>query len=143
LALQPASANAATARIILVESVRVNGKPRQKHVAFLGSIELDDPRATIGDSDHARFWRDMIAKGKARFWRDVISRLKRLGNRVGPEDRKRIAAAIAAKVGEPPTEAELQQLEREREQFLAWLSGSPVSPTGESGGSPGRARDRR
>jgi len=83
-------------KAILVESVRVDGKPRQKHVAFLGSIEV----SAVDDA----------GSGHAHFWRDVISRL----NRVGPEDRKRITAVIAAKVGGPPTEAELEQLERER-----------------------------
>jgi hypothetical protein len=28
-------------KAILVESVRVNGKPRQRHIAFLGSIAID------------------------------------------------------------------------------------------------------
>jgi hypothetical protein len=69
---------------VLVESIRVDGKPRQKPIAFVGSIASDD---AIGRT-----------AGK-RFWRDVISKLKRLGHRVAPEEYECIVAAIAAKVG--------------------------------------------
>jgi hypothetical protein len=107
---------------ILVESVRVDGKPRQKHIAFLGSIQSDDPKMTTGNSDHAQFWRRMSANSKAYFWRDVTLKLKRLGNRIGPEDHDRIVASIAAKVGGGPlTEAELEQLKRAGEAFLESL----------------------
>jgi hypothetical protein len=91
-------------RAVLVESVRVHGKPRQKHIAFLGSIAASDD--AIGG-----------AAGK-RFWRDVTSKLDRLGNHVSPEERERILASIAAKVGGRPTDAELEQFERECEQLM-------------------------
>jgi hypothetical protein len=40
----------------------------------------------------------------------VTSKLKRLGDRMAPEDYERIIASIAAKVGgQPMTEAELEQ----------------------------------
>ena len=44
-------------KAILVESVRVDGKPRQKHIAFLGSLEV----SAVDDagSGHAHFWRDV------------------------------------------------------------------------------------
>ena len=66
-------------KAVLVKSVRVSGKPRQRHIAFLGSLELDDPRMIGGDSDNARFWRRMRTNGKARFWRDVTARFDQLG----------------------------------------------------------------
>jgi hypothetical protein len=93
-------------RAILVESVRVHGKSRQKHIAFLGSI--------VGDASI-----DGTA-GKV-FWGAVTQKLERLGNRVSPEERERILASIAAKVGGRPTEAELEKFEREREQLLQSL----------------------
>jgi hypothetical protein len=116
-------------KAILVESVRVDGKPRQKHIAFLGSIASDD---AIGGT-----------VGK-RFWRDVISKLKRLGNRVAPEDYERIVAAIAAKVGGRPTEAELEQFERECEQLVQSLQTFPRAlPANASTSTTGRPlRDR-
>jgi hypothetical protein len=97
-------------KAILVESVRVNGKPRQRHIAFLGSIASDESIDGV--------------LGK-RFWRDVLSTLKRLGNRVGPEDYERIIASIAAKVGGvPPTEAELEQFGRKVDRDLESLGAS-------------------
>jgi hypothetical protein len=109
-------------KAVLVESVRVAGEPRQRHIAFLGSIEVDDPRMITGDSDNARFWRRMSANGKARFWRDVTARLDPLGNRVGPEERARLLASIAERVGSgPPTVAELEQFERESDALRAQL----------------------
>jgi hypothetical protein len=55
----------------------------------------------------------------------VISKLKRLGNRVGPEDYERIMASIAAKVGGvPPTEAEIEQFDRAVDEQLRSLQTS-------------------
>jgi hypothetical protein len=93
-------------RAVLVESVRVHGKPRQKHIAFLGSIASDD--SIDGTA------------GKV-FWGAVTQKLERLGNRVSPEERERILASIAAKVGGRPTDAELEKFERGREQLLQSL----------------------
>ena len=45
---------------VLVESVRVDGKPRQKHIAFLGSLSID-----------------RIGNPPDRFWYDVATRLNR------------------------------------------------------------------
>jgi hypothetical protein len=116
-------------KAILVESARVNGKPRQRHIAFLGSIELDDRRMITGDSDYARFERRMSTIRKMHFWRDVLSRLKQLGdNRVRPEDHELIVASIATKVGPPPTEAELDRFKRENERLLAQLLFRPPHP---------------
>ena len=88
-------------KAILVESVRVNGGPRQKYIAFLGSMSIDRS--------------DMH-----RFWREVTARLDQFGNRVGPEDRDRLLASIAEKVGEgPPTPAELEQYAREYDALVS------------------------
>ena len=81
-------------KAVLVESVRVDGKPRQKHIAFLGSVQADDPRMIEGEGANAQFWRRMSTRRKVRFWRDVMRRLERLGNRISPAARERISAAI-------------------------------------------------
>jgi hypothetical protein len=105
----------ASLKAILVESVRVDGKPRQKHIAFLGSIELEYVNGEIANAGPPGPWGGETRN--AYFWRDVTSRLKRLGNRVGPEDYERIVASIAAKVGgRPLSDAELEQLERKNEE---------------------------
>jgi len=57
-----------------VESVRVNGKPRLKHIAFIASYEPGTLK---------QFSTSVV------FWRRARTRLDRLGNRITPEDRAR------------------------------------------------------
>ena len=70
-------------KAVLVENVRVDGKPRQRHVAHLASI----PESAIE-----------IVHQRRHFWDAVHERLDRLGNRMSIEDRRQIEAAIASKV---------------------------------------------
>ncbi len=68
---------------VLIQAVRVNGKPRQRHIATIASI------AESGiEVDHQRRY----------FWDDVCERLDQLGNRLTVEDRRRVEATIAIKV---------------------------------------------
>jgi hypothetical protein len=72
-------------KAVLVESVRIDGKPRQKHLAVLGSLPLD------AITEHEGFpgsWH------RHRFWRIATARL----DQFAPEDRARILASIAEKV---------------------------------------------
>jgi hypothetical protein len=78
---------AADAHAVLVESYRVDGKPRQRHVAYLGSVHSD-----LDVHDRAWFWHRMNAK------------LDALSNRIPAAERPKIEAALAAKV--PPVTAE-------------------------------------
>jgi hypothetical protein len=90
--------NDARARLkaVLVESTRINGEPRQKHIAFLGSVSVD-------------------GSDRRRFWFDVTTRLNQLNNLVSVEERKCIGAAIAEKVGgQLMTVAELKQFDQDR-----------------------------
>ena len=68
---------------ILAESARVNGKPTQQHVAYLGGI-----------TDSAI----EIAAQRAFFWREVMRQLDQLANRVSKDNRTQIEEAIAKKV---------------------------------------------
>jgi hypothetical protein len=86
---------------VLVENVRVGGKPTQRHIAYLGSI-TDSAIAIV----HQRCW----------FWESVTERLDRLG-RVSSEKRKSIEAAIAKKVRRP-TKAQYDRCVREWENGL-------------------------
>jgi hypothetical protein len=78
---------------VLVESVRVNGEPRQRHVAYLGSYD-DDPRDFIplhwrnGPDLHYRVW----------WWHRMTTKLDALGNVIPADQRPRIEAALAKKV---------------------------------------------
>jgi hypothetical protein len=74
---------------ILVESVRVDGKPRQRHVAYLGSVRFDRDRQQA-TSPHYRAW----------WWHDVAAKLAKLGNVIPLDQHPRIEAALAKRV--PP-----------------------------------------
>jgi hypothetical protein len=71
---------------ILVEAVRSDGQPRQRHVAYLGSIT--ESALSIVAQRHY-------------FWEEASKRLDALGNRVRREDRGKIEAALAARVPRP------------------------------------------
>jgi hypothetical protein len=91
-------AGSARLRAVLVEAVRIDGRPRQKHVAVLGSTSID-------------------GSDRPRFWYDVTTRLDRL--RLSRQERERIGAAIAKKVGgQLLTKAQIKQFERKRAQLL-------------------------
>jgi hypothetical protein len=66
---------------ILAESARIDGKPTQQHISYLGGI-----------ADSAI----EIAAQRAFFWREVMQQLDQ--NRVLKEDRERLEQAIAKKV---------------------------------------------
>jgi hypothetical protein len=88
-------------KAVLVEAVRIEGKPRQKHVD-IASYEANKL--------------DQIST-RSTFWRDAHKRLDRIGNRIMPEDRIRFEAALAQRV--PPTTAvEDAALQREFEQGM-------------------------
>jgi hypothetical protein len=80
---------------LLVESVRIDGKPHQRHVAYLFSIWHGE-EDKLGD----RHW-------QVRWWVEASDRLDELGDRVKPEDRRKIEKALAQKIGRKPTKAEV------------------------------------
>jgi hypothetical protein len=77
----------------LIESVRVNGNPRQKHIANLCGFtehQIKSPYQQIY------------------VWQHAIKTLDRLGNRITPEERRRVEAALAERLGRPkPTKREI------------------------------------
>lgn len=104
-------------KAVLVESVRVDGKPRLKHIAFIASYESPENRVAwnkrwasgsqqVKDAN-AEMMRDprcRVIPDRIRFWRTARERLDRLANRITPEDRIKIEAALALQV--PPTTPE-------------------------------------
>ena len=73
---------------IIVQSRRVNGLPKQEHIACLPSIiesHIDEKNAV---------W----------FWRNVEKRLARLTNRIPPAEMKKIRDVLAKKVPQPSPE---------------------------------------
>jgi hypothetical protein len=91
-------------RAILVESVCVNGKSRNQHIAYLGGITNEEQK----DPELRR-----------RFWKRVLVRLLTLANRVSPEDHAKIIASIAKKVEGPiPTREEMLEMDQEDNAFF-------------------------
>ena len=90
-------------RAILVENVRLDGKPTQRHIAYL---------AGFTDSAVA------IPAQQRYLWDRIHQRLDRLSDRVSREDRHRIEAMLIKKIGKPPTKAQRAKLDRQRERVL-------------------------
>jgi hypothetical protein len=72
-------------RATLAECVWVNGRPRQRHVAYLGGIT----ESAIAHSAGARYL----------FWKKLVERLTEAS--VAGEDRRHIEDAVAARVPRP------------------------------------------
>ena len=72
--------------VVLAESCRVDGKPRQRHIAYLASITESAIK---------------IDPQRCYFWDRVTRALNRLGNQVSDDDRAKIEEAIALKVPRP------------------------------------------
>ncbi len=98
----------------LVESRRVNGKPRHRLIAYLGSIR----------EKHAQGGPEK-AVCQDNFWRDVARRLGRrglLGNRISPVEHAKIEEALAKRVRRP-AQAEIDQsLARTRKELEGYLN---------------------
>jgi hypothetical protein len=92
---------------VVVESKRVEGKLKQLHVCFLGSItESAIEAGRSGYNEYANY-------DRAIFFDLVSARLDALGDRLSPQDRQRIESEITTKV--PPfTEEERAWIERQK-----------------------------
>src|SRR5262249_1486879 len=90
-------------RAILVENVRVDGKPTQRHVAYL-----------------AGFTESALAIPAQQYflWQQIEEQLDRLHNRIPAKDRKQIEAVLIKKIGQPPTKAQRAMFERRRKELL-------------------------
>ena len=86
---------------VLVESHRLDGKPRQKHIAYLGSIT---------DSGIA------ISHQRGDFWLHLHEKLDQLGNRITPDERVKIEKKITQKVP-PLTDAEKKSSNEARKKY--------------------------
>ena len=113
---------------LLVESVRIDGKPRQRHVAYLFSIWRGE-EDKLGD----RHW-------QVRWWVEASDRLDELGDRVKPEDRRKIEKALAQKIGRKPTKPEVAKYWRRTVEIRRDLEIAPGVTRAAVVGTPLRAR---
>jgi hypothetical protein len=100
-----------TWRATIIEARRINGKPRQHHVCYLGSITESGI---------------VIKCQRGYFWKEVSGRLDRLANRMTESERTKIEVNIARKVP-PITPQELEECIEGgrvfREQLRAMIAG--------------------
>ena len=80
-----------TASPVTASAVRIDGKPRQRHIAYLGSIRHD----CSGKVDY-----------RVRFWRDARKVLDRLGKRLTAAERTRVEELIGERVRRPTAQQE-------------------------------------
>jgi len=90
----------------LIENSRIDGKVKQRHVAYLG---------TIKDCDIERLG------SRAAFWSKAKTRLDELGDRLTRKERKAIEAALVTKV-KPLTKAERKKHERRQAEWQEWAA---------------------
>ena len=86
-------------RAVLVESVRIDGKPRHRHVAYL-----------VGFTESAA----RIPAQQRLVWERIEKRLKSLSKRIPAKNREAIVAALIKRLGNPPTKAQRRKLNRQR-----------------------------
>jgi ClpX C4-type zinc finger len=89
---------------ILAERYSVDGDPRSRLIAYLGSITESSIK---------------IDPQRCHFWDRVTRALDRLGDQVTDDDRAQIEAAIAVKVPRPSL-AEYRDIARESARKLGW-----------------------
>ena len=73
-------------RAILVEAVRIDGKPRQRHVAHL--VGFTESRA-------------QTAHRRVNLWDEISERLDKLGEGITDRDRDKVEAAVTIKLPKP------------------------------------------
>src|SRR5262249_30411495 len=83
---------------ILVQNTRINGKPTQRHIAYLGGIT----KAEAQDAEH-----------RIQFWAKALALLNERGKQVA-KDRARIEAALAARVPRPAKNALKRHAQRRK-----------------------------
>jgi hypothetical protein len=95
---------------VLVESVRVDGKPRQRHIAYLGSFSEDQVRE---DKPFQRIY----------VWEHMLNELDALGDRLTPKEREKIEAELTMKIGRnPPSKDEIEETYREAQATLGEIA---------------------
>ena len=114
-------------KAVLCESTRIDGKPRQQHIAFLGSIgESMLPSFFEGiptdEANKMKFarWEERSLSRCHWFWEHTLKKLDKLDNRIPKEERQKIEASIARLIPRP-TPAESVEVEKRAAEAMAGL----------------------
>ena len=87
-------------RAVLVESTRVDGKPRLQHIAYL--VGFTESATRVPAQQHL-------------IWEHIERQLKRLGKRIPAKDREAIITALIKKIGKPPTKTQRAKFNRQHD----------------------------
>src|SRR5262245_5726237 len=96
---------------VLVQSARVNGKPRQRIIRYLATVSEKDLRVTAH---------------RESFWASVDQHLDDLA--IDSALRQQVEEKLTAVVARP-TPAELEQLERDRQALARWWRSAQANET--------------
>lgn len=95
-------------KAVLCESLRVEGKPKQRHIAFLGTIEeswLPQFFLGVGPEEAERMkvtgWYRRGLEARHWFWWRVTRKLDALDNRIPREERVKLEASIDRVIPRP------------------------------------------
>src|SRR4051812_25505154 len=106
-------------QVSLIETRRVNGKPRHEHLASLGAVAL---APTVAD--------------RIGFWSRLHERLAKLSNRVDTAATGKTMAKVHAKVPMvTPDEQRALQLENAKQEAAQWSAISGIVDAEVSGGA--------
>ena len=86
-------------RAVLVESTRIDGTPRLRHIAYLAGFTESATK---------------IPAQRRLIWERIEKQLERLGKRIPEKDRKAIEAALIGKIGKPPTKTQRAKLDQQQ-----------------------------
>ncbi len=89
---------------IVVENVRVNGRPKQQHIAYVAGFTESAIK---------------IPAQRCHIWDRISETLDQLANRINADERKKIEVAIAIVVPRP-TAAEYKDIARKGAATLGW-----------------------
>jgi len=84
---------------ILADNVRVDGKPKQRHIAYLAGVRAEQDIEAIAT--------------QCMFWTQVTRKLDGLGKRLSADDRRHIERTLAERVRRP-TKREQESYQRKR-----------------------------
>jgi hypothetical protein len=110
------------------EAYQWSTSPITYHRNILNCFHVEPTRLSISGHSKFAFSRRLnvgftesavAAPAQQRYlWDRIAERLNQLANRISPDDRRSIEAALIEKIGKPPSRAQREALDRRRKEIL-------------------------